>query len=536
MGGTPIFILSEGTKRERGEEAQKRNIAAAEAIADAVRTTLGPKGMDKMLVDSMGDVTITNDGASILKDLDIEHPAAKMMVEIAETQDEECGDGTTSAVILAGELLKNAEDMIGRLHSSTIANGYKLASEKAIDILEELKQEIDIEDERILKNIASTAMTGKSIEVNKEHLADLAVAAVKHIVEKTDEGYEADIDNIKIVKKAGASADKTELIRGIVLDKQRVHDSMPKEIKNAKIALLNTSLEIKKTETKTSIEITSPDQLQKFIDEEEESIKRMVEQIKDSGANVLLCQKDIDDLAQYYLAKEGILAVESISKSDMKKLAKATGGHVVNNLSDLEKEDLGKAGIVHEKTISGDHMVFIEDTKEPRAVSVLLRGGTDHIVDEIDRAIHDALKVVSVAIEDGAILPGGGATEIELSNRIKEFAGTVKGREQLAAEAFAESFTIIPRTIAENAGIDGIDILMDLNAVHERDGLKNHGINLDSGDTEDMVEAGIIEPFRVKKQAIISAREAANMILRIDDVIASKGFVQKEEEDEEDLY
>lgn len=533
MGGSPIFILSEGTRRERGEDAQRRNIQAAEAIADVVRSTLGPKGMDKMLVDSMGDVTITNDGVSILKDLDIEHPAAKMLVEVAETQDEECGDGTTSAVVLAGELLKKADDMIGKIHPSTIANGYKLASEKAVEVLENMKKEIDIDDTEILENIATTAMTGKSIEVNKHHLAEVAVDAVRYIVEEKEEGYEADIDNIKIVKKAGATADKSELIKGVVLDKERAHDMMPKEVKDAKIALLNTSLEIKKTEVKASIEITSPDQLQKFIDEEESSIKKMVEQLKDVGANVVISQKDIDDLAQYYLAKEGIFTIKSASKSDMKKLAKATGGNIVNNLSDLDREDLGKAGIVHERLIAGDRMTFIEETQEPRAVSLLLRGGTEHIVEEIDRAIHDALKVVAVAIEDGAILPGGGATEIELSNRIKEFAGTVKGREQLAVEAFADSFTIIPRTIAENAGMDGIDILMDLNAAHEKDGLKNHGIDLDSEETRDMFEAGVIEPFRVRKQAIQSAREAANMILRIDDIVASKGFVESEEEEEE---
>lgn len=531
LGGQPIFILSEGTRRSRGDDAQKGNIAAAEAIADAVRSTLGPKGMDKMLVDSSGDVVITNDGVTILKEIDIEHPAAKMMVEVAETQDEECGDGTTSAVILGGELLKNAEDMLGKLHPSTIANGYRLASQKASEILDELRVEIDIEDEETLLNIAETAMTGKSVEVNKEHLAKITVDAVKHIVEGKEGNYKANIENIKIEKKAGANVDKTELIKGIILGKERLHEGMPKEVKDAKIALLNTDIEVKKTEVKASIEITSPDQLQQFIDEEESSLKKMIKQVKDTGANVVLTQKDIGDLAQHFLAKEGILAIDSISKKDLKKLSKATGANFVNDLKGISKDDLGTADIVHEKIISGFHMTFIEGTKESKAVSLLLRGGTEHIVDEIGRAINDGLKVVSLAIEDSAILPGGGATDVEIFNRLKDYAGTVKGREQIAIQAFADSITIIPKTIARNAGLDAIDMLMNLNTAHEKEGLKNHGIDLETGDVDDMIELGVIEPFRVKNQAIISAAEAANMILRIDDIVASKGFVDKMEEE-----
>ncbi|MFP3871333.1 MAG: thermosome subunit beta [Candidatus Aenigmatarchaeota archaeon] len=528
-GQQPIFVMKEDTERESGKDAQKNNIAAAKAIADAVRTTLGPKGMDKMLVDNLGDVVITNDGVSILDEIDIEHPAAKMLVEVAETQEEECGDGTTSAVILSGELLKKAEDRIEQLHPSTVANGYRIASEKASEVLDDLKIEIDLEDKENLQDIASTAMTGKNVEVNKEHLAEIAVHAVKHITEETEDGYFADTDNIKIEKQAGASVDNTELVDGVILDKERLHDNMPRDIKDAKIALLNSALEVKETEIDASIEITDPDQLEQFVNKEEESIREMVQKVKDSGANVLLCQKGIDDLAQHYLAKEGIFAIRRVKKSDMKKLAKATGGSIVNNLQDLTSEELGTANRVHEKIVSGDHMTFIEGTEEAKAVSLLLRGGTEHVVDELERAVEDAIKVVSVAIEDGAVLPGGGATEIELSNRLAEMAGGIEGREQIAFEDFANSLEIVPRTISENAGLDGIDVLMNLNTAHEKEDKKVHGVNVEDGERpEDMLENGIIEPYRVKEQAIKSATEAANMILRIDDVIASKGGGEEE--------
>ncbi len=524
MGNQPILLLKEDTERERGRDAQKNNIAAAKAIADAVRSTLGPKGMDKMLVDSLGDVVITNDGATILDEIDIEHPAAKMAVEMAESQDDECGDGTTSVVVLAGEFLKLAENLIEQnIHPSVIAKGFRLASQKSREILEENKIEIDIDDEEKLKEIAMTAMTGKAIEGDRERLAELAVDAVRHVAEKENGEYMVDIDNIKVEKKAGAGVDKTELINGILLDKERPHANMPSEIEDAKIALLNSAMEIKETEVDAEIEITDPDQLEQFVNKEEESIKEMVEKVKDVGANVLLCQKGIDDLAQHYLAKEGIFAIRRVKKSDMKKLAKATGGNIVTNLSDLSEEDLGEAKSVAEKMIGDSHMTFVEDGKKGKAVSLLLRGGTDHVVDELERAVHDALKVVGVAIEDEAILPGGGAVEIELRNRLKNYAGKVKGREQLAIEAFANALDVIPRTLAENAGIDGIDVLMELNNAHEEEGLKNHGIEIISGDVSDMTEAKVIEPLRVKSQAIEAATEVANMILRIDDVIASKG-------------
>ena len=523
-GQQPVLVLSEDTKRERGRDAQKKNIEAAKAIADVVRTTLGPKGMDKMLVDNIGDVTITNDGVTMLKDMDIEHPAAKMVIEVAETQDDECGDGTTSAVVLAGELLKKSEDLLDKdIHPSTIAKGYRMASGKAVEVLEDIKKHISIDEQEKLIDIATTAMTGKSIEMDRHYVADLAVRAITQIAEKEDGNHSVDMDNVKVEKVTGATVDKSELVDGIILDKDRLHDGMPKEIKNAKIALLNSAIEIKETETDAEITITDTDQMQDFIEQEEESIKEMANKIKESGANVVLCQKGIDDLAQHYLAKEGILAIRRVKKSDMKKLAKSTGASIVTNLVDLEPEDLGEAEHVGEKMISGKTMTFVEGTEDGKSVSLLLRGGTDHVVDELERAVEDALKVLGVAIEDEAILPGGGATSIELSNRIHDYAGTIKGREQLAIEAFADSLTVIPRTLAENAGLDGIDILMEINAAHEKEGKKYHGINLQDEKIEDMFEAKIIEPMRVKKQALESATEVTDMILRIDDVVASKG-------------
>ncbi len=524
MGNQPIVLLKEDTERESGKDAQKNNIAAAKAIADAVRSTLGPKGMDKMLVDSLGDVVITNDGATILDEIDIEHPAAKMAVEMAESQDDECGDGTTSVVVLAGEFLKLAEDLIEQnIHPSVIAKGFRLASQRSRDILEENKIEIDIEDEEKLTEIAMTAMTGKAIEGDKDRLAELAVDAVTHVAEAEDGEYMVDIDNIKVEKKSGAGVDKTELINGILLDKERLQENMPSEIEDAKIALLNSAVEIKETEVDAEIEITDPDQLEQFVNKEEESIKEMVRKIKDSGANVLLCQKGIDDLAQHYLAKEDIFAIRRVKKSDMKKLARATGGNVVTNLDDLSKDDLGKAESVEENFIGDSHMTYVEGGEKGKAVTLLLRGGTEHVIDELERAVHDALKVVGVAIEDKAILPGGGAVEIELRKGLKDYAGKVEGREQLAIEAYANALDVIPRTLAENAGIDGIDVLMELNNAHEEKGLEKHGIEIVSGDVTDMTESKVVEPLRVKGQAIEAATEVANMILRIDDVIASKG-------------
>ncbi len=520
----PILVLSEDTERSKGKDAQKKNIEAAKAIADTVDTTLGPKGMDKMLVDSIGDVTITNDGVTMLKEMDIEHPAAKMVIEVAETQDEECGDGTTSAVILAGELLSRSEELIDKgIHPSIIAKGYRLAVNEALKILNDLEHPVDIDDEDSLKNIAMTAMTGKSIEMDKEDLADIVVEAVKHVSEKEDGVYSIDIDDIKIVKKAGASVNKTKMVDGVILDKDRPHDGLPDSIDDARIALINSPLEVKETEIDTEVKITDTDQVQQFLDEEEKNIREMVEKLEDVGANVLLCQKGIDDLAQHHLAKKGIFALRRVKKSDMKKLSKATGANIITNIDDIEKDDLGEAGHVGEKTVVDEKMTFIEGLDETEAASLLLRGGTDHVVEEVDRTLHDALKVVAVAIEDGSVLPGGGASIVELSRRLKDYAGKVEGRQQLAVETFAESLNVVPRTLAENAGLDGIDVLMDLNTAHEKEGKVNHGINLETEEVEDMLEEKIIEPMRVKKQALQSATELTDMVLLIDDIVASKG-------------
>jgi thermosome len=530
MGGTPIFVLKEGTERTRGRGAQFNNIAAAKAVAEAVRSTLGPKGMDKMLVDSMGDVVITNDGVTILKELDIQHPAAKMVVEVAKTQDDECGDGTTTAVVLAGELLKKSEALVEQdVHCTVVVNGYKLAAARAMEILKSVGKKISIEDEETLRHIAETAMTGRSIGKTKDHLSDLAVRAVKAVAEKKDGAYEVDIDHIKVEKKHGGSTLDTELIQGIIVDKERVHPRMPRSIKNARIALINSALEIKKTEVDAKIQIKDPSQLQAFLDEEARTLKGYVDKIRKAKANVVLCQKGIDDLVQHHLAKEGIYALRRVKKSDVEKLSRATGAKVVTNLDDLTPADLGKAKSVEERKVADDDMTFITGCKNPRAVSILIRGGTEHVVDEMERALHDALRVVGVAVEDGVAVPGGGATEIELSLRLKDYATTVGGREQMAIEAFADALEIIPWTLGENAGLDSIDLLIALRKKHEgKRANKNVGVDVASGKTKDMLKQNIIEPLRVKTQAIQSATEVAGMILRIDDVIASKAMKEPE--------
>ena len=523
MQGTPIIILKEGTTREHGKGAQSNNIQAAKAVADAVRTTLGPRGMDKMLVDSMGDVVITNDGATILKEIDIEHPAAKMIVEISKTQDNECGDGTTTAVVLAGELLKNAEGLTDlSVHATVIANGFRLAADEAKRVLSKMSMNVSASDSKVLEDIAATAMTGKNIE-SSEHLAKMTVKAVSAIIEKEDSGPVVDIDNIKVEKKTGSSISDTQMISGIILDKERAHPRMPQDVKNAKIALVNAALEVKKTEVSAEIKIDDATQLQKFLNEEERMIKDMVESVKKSGANVLFCQKGIDDLAQHFLAKEGIYAVKRVKESDMKKLARATSAEMVNSLSELTKSELGSAKLVSQKKIAGDDMTFITGCKNPKAVSILIRGGTEHVIDEVERSMHDALKVVAVTIEDGKAVPGGGATEIELALHLHRYAATVGGREQLAIEAFASAMEIIPRALAENAGLDGINTLIDLKKAHGgKDKNKNSGINVYTGKVTDMTKLKVIEPLRVKTQALESATEVATMILRIDDVIAAK--------------
>ncbi len=523
MTGTPVLILREGTKRERGKGAQSNNIAAAKAIADAVRTTLGPRGMDKMLVDSLGDVVITNDGATILKEIDIEHPAAKMVVEISKTQDEECGDGTTTAVVIAGELLKKAEELTeSNVHATIVAKGYRLAADEARKALSKMSINASPNDKRMLRDIAKTAMTGKSIG-SSEHLAGIAVKAVMAIAEKSDGKSSADIDNVKIEKKHGGLISDTTMVEGIVVDKERAHPRMPQHIEKAKIALVNAPLEVKKTEVSAEIRIEDVAQLQKFLDEEERMLKGMVENVKSSGANVLFCQKGIDDLAQHYLAKEGIYAVNRVKESDMKKLVKATNAKIVNSLSELSRNELGEAKLVEERKVADEEMTFVTGCKNPKAVSILIRGGTEHVVDEVERSLHDALKVVAVTIEDRKVVAGGGATEIELALHLRRFASTIGGREQLAIEAFAEAMEVIPRALAENAGLDGIDILINLKKAHGGKTKNiNSGINVITGKVTDMAKLKVLEPLRVKTNAIESATEVATMILRIDDVIASK--------------
>jgi thermosome len=519
LGGTPILVLREGSERTRGRDAQSRNILAAKTIANAVKSTLGPKGMDKMLVDSMGDVVITNDGATILREMDIEHPAAKMMVEIAKTQDEEVGDGTTSAVILTGELLKRAEDLLEQeVHPTLIVAGYRLAADKAYELLDDVANDISPDDVESLKKIAATSMTGKGTEVAKELLTNLVVDAVRTIAEKGVKRI--DTDNIKLEKKTGGSTEDTVLIKGMIIDKERVHPGMPNRVKNAKIALINSAFEIEKTEVDAKIEITAPEQLRSFLEEEERMLKEMVDKVKDSGATVLFCQKGIDDLAQHYLAKEDILAIRRVKESDMKKLASATGGTILMSLEEVKPEDLGEAGLVEERKIGGEEMIFVEQCLNPKAVSILLRGGTEHVVDELERSMNDGLRVVACALEDGKYVAGGGSTEIELALKLRDYAASVGGREQLAIQAFADAIEAIPRSLAENAGLDPIDMLVALRSAHER-GEKDAGLDVFKGEPTDMKNAGVIEPLRVKTQAISSGTEAATMILRIDDVIAA---------------
>jgi len=522
-GQQPIIVLKEGTKRERGKGAQSNNIMAARAISDAVKSTLGPKGMDKMLVDGMGDVVVTNDGATILKEIDVEHPAAKMIVEVAKSQDEECGDGTTSAVVLTGELLKYAGELLEQnIHPTVICHGYKLAAEKAKETLNKLAIAIKPGDKKTLRNIAMTSMASKSASGEKTVLADVVVEAVTNVAEKIGNKTYVDLDNIQIQKKQGGGIANTEIIQGIILDKERVHEGMPKLIKNAKIALIDVALEVKKTEVDARIQIQDPTQLQAFLDEEEGMIKKMVDKVKKSGANVLVCQKGIDDIAQHFLAKDGIYSVRRAKKSDMEKLAKATGAKIVGNLDGLTSKDLGFSGNVEEKKIGDDKMTFVTGCKNPKAVSILIRGTTEHIVDELERGLHDALSVVAVAIEDGKMTAGGGAAAIAISMGLRDYAPSVGGREQMAIEAFANAIEIIPKTLSENAGLDPIDMMLEIRSAHKK-GKKYAGINVLGGKVDDMFKNNVIEPLRVSMQEIEASSEAASMILRIDDVIASKG-------------
>lgn len=510
----PVYILPEGTNRYLGRDAQRMNILAGKVLAETVRTTLGPKGMDKMLVDGLGDIVVTNDGVTILKEMDIEHPAAKMLVEVAKIQEDEVGDGTTTAVIIAGELLKKAEALIDmEIHPTIVAMGYKEASKKAQEILEDIA--ISAKDKDTLVQVAMTAMTGKGTEKAREPLAELIVSAVTQI----EEDGKVNTDHIKVEKKQGAVIEESMLIEGVLIDKERVHTGMPKELKDAKIALLNCPIEAKETETDAEIRITDPAQMQAFIEQEEQMIKDMVNSIIDTGADVVFCQKGIDDLAQHYLARANIMAVRRVKKSDMETLSQATAANIVTNIADLSADDLGEAGSVTEKKISGDDMIFVEECKEPKAVTLLIRGSTKHIVAEIERAVDDSIGVVAATVEDGQVVVGGGAPEIAISKRLKDYAESISGREQLAVTAFAEALEIVPKTLAENAGLDSIDSLVDLRAAHEKSTAM--GLDVFKGEVTDMQAAGVIEPKRVKKQALESASDAAEMILRIDDVIAS---------------
>jgi thermosome len=521
-GGMPILILKNGSKQDKGREAQKNNFAAAKLIAEVVRSSLGPRGMDKMLVDTLGDVTITNDGATILKEIDVQHPAAKMMVEISKATDNEVGDGTTSVVVIAGALIEKAEELIDKdVHPTLIVDGYRKSAAKAIEVLNSVATKVHGNEKQELIRVAKTSMQTKLVSREADLLADIVVRAAMQVAEKgTDSGYKVDIDNVKVEKKAGGSIHDTTLIQGVVLDKEVVHSGMPKKIDEAKIALINSALEIEKTEFDAKINISSPDQMQKFLDEETRMLKLMVDKIAQSGANVVICQKGIDDSAQHYLAKAGILTVRRAKESDMTSLSKATGARLVTNLDDLTSKDLGYAMLVQERRVETDKWVFIEGCKNPKAVTILIRGGSQRVVDEAERSVHDALMVSKDVLERPVILAGGGAPEAFAAAKVREWAHTLSGREQLAAEKFAEALEVIPLSLAENAGMDLIDTLTEIRAKQSK-GSHSIGVDARNGKIADMSKLDIVEPLVVKEQIIKSATEAACMILRIDDVIAS---------------
>jgi len=521
IGGQPVLILREGSSRSTGREAVRSNIDAAKIVAECVRSSLGPKGMDKMLIASFGDVTITNDGATILKEMDVQNPAAKMMVEVAKAQDQEVGDGTTTAVVLSSELLSKAEELIDRdVHPTIIVDGYRQATEKALQILDQMAIKVDPNDRKALKDVAVTSQASKLLSENADFVADIAVEAVLQVAEQSPQGWKVDIEDIKVEKKAGGSVTDTQLIKGVVIDKEVVHLGMPKSVKNPKIALLNAAIEVEKTEFDAKINIQRPEQMKAFLDEEEKMLKDMVQKVKASGANVLLCQKGIDDVAQHFLAKEGIAAVRRVSEKDMEKLAKATGAKMVINMDDLKPENLGTAELFEERKIADDKMTFIEGCKNPKAVSILVRGGTERIVNEAERSIHDALCVVRDVVRDPRIVAGGGAPELEVAAQLKRWAEKLTGKEQLAAISYSEALEAIPMTLAENAGLDPIDILVDLRSRHEK-GEKWAGVDVYEGKVKDMTKINVYEPLAVKRQVVMSASEAATMILKIDDVIAA---------------
>ncbi len=519
--GQPVLILKEGSSRSRGHDAQHANIMAAQIVAEAVKSALGPKGMDKMLVDSLGDVTITSDGRTVLDEMDIQHPAAKMMVEVAKTQDEEVGDGTTTAVIVAGELLGKAEELIDKkVHPTVIIDGYRKAADKALETLEKIAITVKLTDKESLKKVAMTSMASKLVAQNREQLAEITVDAILYVAEKVGGEYRADLDDIMVEKKPGESITDTKLIKGIVLDKEVVHPGMPKRVEKARIALLDTALEIKKTEFDAKINIETPEQMETFLKEEENMLLDLVGKIAKTGANLLVCQKGIDDMVQHFLARKGISAIRRAKKSDIEKLGKATGGKVVTSLEDITKKDLGYAELVEERKIGDDKMTFIEGCKNPRSVAILIRGGTERIVDEAERSIHDALCVVRDVVQEPKIVAGGGAPELEVARVLREYADTLLGREALAVQQYAEALEAVPTTLSDNAGLDPIDIISELRARHEK-GEVWAGVDVHEGKVKDMEKLEILEPLAVKKQVIKSATEAATMILKIDDIIAA---------------
>ncbi len=522
LTGRPILILKEGASRSRGRDARRSNMMAAQVISEVLKSTLGPRGMDKMLIDSLGDITITNDGATVLDEIDVQHPAAKMMIEVAKTQDDEVGDGTTTAVILSGELLKKAEELLEQnIHPSIIISGYRKASERAMGTLEKLAMDVDLDDRETLMKLATTSMRSKAVSIARTHLAGIAIDAIKQIIEERDGEIIADVDNVQIVKKEGKSLEETELVRGIIIDKEVVHAGMPKQVSGAKIALIDAALEVEKTEFDAEVRIRSPDAIKAFLDQEAEMLKKMVDRVKASGANVLFCQKGIDDVAQHFLAKEGIIAARRVKKSDMEKLAKATGAKVVSNLADLKKSDLGACDVVEERKVGDDKMVFVEGCKDPRAVAVFIRAGLERMIDEAERTMNDALYVISDVAELAKMVQGGGAIEMELSKAVRGYARKVGGREQLAIEAFSDALEVVPKTLAENAGLDVLDTMVALKAAHEKKDGFAMGVNVFGEGVIDMLEQGVVEPMAVKMQAIKSAVEVSSMILRIDDVVAA---------------
>ena len=525
QGTVPVLILKEGSQRTTGRDAQRNNILAAKVVAETVRTTLGPRGMDKMLVSTIGDVVITNDGATIMKELDVQHPAAKMLVEVAKTQDNEVGDGTTTAVVLTGELLEKAEKLLDKdVHPTVVVDGYKKASEKAKEILSSLSEAINPNDADTLRRIAMTAMGTKGVTGLRDYLAKLAVEAALQVKETRDGKTKVDVDLVKVLKKHGKSLEETELVKGIVVDKEISHPQMSKRVESARMALLNAKLEIEKTEFDAKININNPEQMKLFLDEEERMLKEMVDKVAETGANFVFCEKSIDDVALHFLAKKGISAVKNVSSGDMEKLAKATGGKIVASVKDLTSSSLGEAKLIEENKIGDDKLTYVRDAKNPMAVTIVVRGGSEHVVDEAERSLHDALCVVRDAIEDAKIVAGGGAPEAETAKQLREYAVKVGGREQLAIEAFAEALESIPLALAENAGLDPIDVMVDLRAKHEDPNNRWCGVDAYSGGVKDTRKLNVLEPLRVKLQVVKSATEAASMILRIDDVVASKGM------------